>query len=252
MRTRQRPGLAALGLVALAVCSTPAAAGIIEYGNENVLNSGATYPTDPKAGATLSGLAPNVVTDATLTLGHGFPFTPNAGDFPGTDQIFVGSSQTATHDGYAGAASRMNGPQVLTMDYSSQISAGQTVATLTLGIASDDFQFPVFGQPFTAQVNGTTNTALTSKLNSLNETGPVVHFFTIGINPAILSPNNVLTLSINEGGDGGDGWAVDFLTIGVTTAPLASPVPEPSSFALLAMAGLALAGWRRWRTSRTV
>ena len=40
---------------------------------------------------------------------------------------------------------------------------------------------------------------------------------TIGIDPAVLQTNNILTLSIDEGGNGGDGWAIDFLTVGVTT-----------------------------------
>jgi hypothetical protein len=144
----------------------------LEFGNENVLGTG-TYPSDPKAGATLQGLAPNVVTDATLSLGHGFPFSPGPGDFPGTDQIYVGSNQTGNHDGYSGFSGRLPGPQVVTLNYSSLVSAGQLVTTLTLGIASDDFQFTVFGQPFTASVNGTTDTALTNKLNSpLNKRVP--------------------------------------------------------------------------------
>jgi len=44
--------------------------------------------------------------------GHEFPFTPSAGDFAGTDQIYVRSVQTAAHDGYAGAAQRINGPSM--------------------------------------------------------------------------------------------------------------------------------------------
>jgi hypothetical protein len=28
----------------------------------------------------------------------------------------------------------------------------------------------------------------------------------------------VLTLTIDDGGDGGDGWAIDFLTVAVTTS----------------------------------
>jgi hypothetical protein len=247
-----------LGLAALALCLACAGqgrAGVIEYGNENVLNSGTTYPSDPKAGATLQGLAANVVTDASLTQPHGYPFTPTVGDFPGTDQIYVGSNQTGTHDGYSVYSGRLAGPQVITMNYASLVPAGQAVATLTLGIAADDFQDPVFGQPFSAQVNGGTDAALTAKLNSLSETGPLVHFFTIGIDPSLLNSTDVLTLSINEGGDGGDGWAVDFLTIGVTTTPLApppTPVPEPSTFALLALGGGALVGWRRWRKRKAV
>ncbi len=100
---------------------------------------------------------------------------------------------------------------------------------LTLGIAADDFQNTVFGNPFTASVNGITNVALTNELNSLNQTGPVVQFFTIGIDPSLLSSTNVLTLTISEGGTGGDGYAVDFLTVGVTT----QSVPEPSGLILL-------------------
>jgi hypothetical protein len=145
---------------------------------------------------------------------------------------------------------RVNGPQLLTLDYSSLVPAGQRINTLTLGIAADDFQFPSFGQPFTAQVNGVTNAALTAKLDAIDESGPQVHFFTIGIDPAVLSPTNTLNLRIDEGGDGGDGWAVDFLTVGVTTTQIAATVPEPSSLTLLTLGGLALAGWRRWKGRR--
>src|SRR5262245_40284244 len=115
--------------VALAAAHAQCQAGVMVYGTENVLNTGATYPSDPKAGATLQGLAANSITEATLTLDHGFPFTPAAGNFPGTDQIYVGSNQTGTHDGYAGAASRIAGPQVVSLDYSSLVPSGQKVTT---------------------------------------------------------------------------------------------------------------------------
>lgn len=189
----------------------------VEYGDEDLCNTG-TYSIDPKTGATLIGLAPDVVTHSTATFNHSFPFSPTAGDYPGTDQIYVGHTQTGTFDGYAGAASRINGPQVITLDYSSLVPAGQAVATLTLGIGADDFQFPNWGQPFTVMINGATNAALTSAINGLNQTGPYEQFLSIGIDPAVLQANHILTLSIDEGGNGGDGWAVDFLTVGVTTA----------------------------------
>ncbi len=190
--------------------------GFVEYGNENLLNTG-TYSSDPKAGATLVGLAPNATSDATLSVSHANPFSPSSGDYAGTDQIYVGSTQTASHDGYASAPQKKNGPQVITMNYASLVPAGQPINSLTLGIAADDFQFPVWGQSFTAKINGSIDAALTSKLNSLSETGATVHFFTIGIDPSLLQANNILTLSIDEGGDGGDGWAIDFLTVGVNT-----------------------------------
>lgn len=223
--------------VVLFASSTRAHAGVIEYGNENLLGTG-TYPSDPKAGATLSGLLPGVVTDATNSFFHGYPFSPGVNDFPGTDQIYVGSTQTGADDGYSTAPERINGPQVLSLDYSSLIGAGQVVQTFTLGIASDDFQFPLFGNPYTATINGIVNLPLTNELNSLNDSGPVEHFFTIGIDPSLLSPTGIMTLSIDQGGNGGDGWAVDFLTVGITTT---SSVPEPSSFALMGLGAIGLA-----------
>jgi hypothetical protein len=112
------------------------------------------------------------------------------------------------------------------------------LSTLTLGIAADDFQFPSFGQPFTAKINGSVNSALTSQLNPFNQSGPIVQFFTIGLNPSVDSGSHILMLSIDEGGDG---WAVDFLTVGATTQG-SSAVPEPSSVALLASVLAAMAG----------
>jgi hypothetical protein len=204
-------------------------AGTLEFGDEDLLNTG-SYGSDPKAGATLLGLAPNVVSTATNAFGpHGFPFAPAAGDFAGTDQIFVGAAQTAIHDGYSEAPQRLSGPLVATLDYSALVPSGTTVGTFTLGIAADDFQFPDFGQPFTATINGITDAALTSELNSLSLNGPLTHFFTIGIDPSLLVGSHILTLSISEGGDGGDGFAADFFTAGVT-ANAASTVPLPSAF----------------------
>jgi PEP-CTERM motif len=208
------------------------------YGDENVLNTG-TYPSDPTAGATLEGLVPGDVTAATLIQPHVYPFTPDVGDYPGTDQIYVGSVQTGSHDGYSISPERINGPQNISLDYGDLVPAGQSIQTFTLGIAYDDFQFPAFGNPFTVTVNGQVNATLTSVANSLNEGGPLVQFITAGLDPSILNPSNILSLSIDEGGDGGDGWAIDYLTVGVTT------VPEPASFALLGVA--AIAGLRRRR-----
>jgi hypothetical protein len=212
--------------------------GVLQYGDQDVLGT-ATYASDPTAGATLQGLATDAITFATLITPHGFPFTPSVGEFPGTDQIYVGSTQTGAHDGYAGASERIAGPQVLSLDYSALLT-GPTISSLTLGIAADDFQNAVFGQPFTASINGIVNPALTAALNGLDQSGPVVQFLSIGINPAVLDPSHILNITIDQGGDGGDGWAVDFLTVGVTT------VPSPGAAGLLGLGG-ALVGMRRRR-----
>ena len=227
--------------LATAFVSGRATAAVTYYGTPDLEGYGYPGNADPTVGANPQGLAPDAVTLATTAYGHPFPFAPAAGDYPGTHQIYVGSNQTADRDGYSGYSGRIAGPQVVTMNYASMVPAGSAVTTLTLGIGADDFQFPAWGDPFTAAVNGVVDPAISNQLMALNQTGPYEQYFSIGIDPASLLPSGVLTLSINEGGDGGDGWAVDFFTIGVTTAP----VPEPVTAALIAFGGLLMTSRRR-------
>jgi hypothetical protein len=224
--------------------ASPLSASVITFGTEDCLTTNCYGASDPTAGATLQGLSAGSMTSATTSFGHSFPFAPTPGDFSGTDQIYVGSNQTAQLDGYSGAAQRMAGPLVLTLDYSPEIPQGQQLDTLTLGLALDDFQPTALGQPFTVSIDGTLNTALTTFVNTLNETGPQVQFFTFGLNTALDNSNHVLTVSIDEGGNGGDGFAVDFATVGVTTSA-ASSVPEPGTAGLFAIAALAALAGRR-------
>ena len=262
-------GLASLSLLGLAALPTHAqvttiAPGVLEYGDEDQGGagpySGGFNPVgfDPKAGATLKGLAPGAITQGVQSGGHDqFTTRPAAGDFAGTDTIHVGSTfTTLAHDGYAGqylnGQAGVKGPDTFALDYSSLIAPGSTLQTLTLGIAADDFQFGRYGQPFTASINGVVNTALSAKLNSLTLTDPADLFFTFGVDKSLLNGSNVLNLSIDEGGDGGDGYAVDFLTVGVTT----NAVPEASttaSFGLLltlGLGGLVLAAKKKKAASR--
>jgi len=229
-------------LVCLVVCvvsSVPvASAGSVLFGDMDCLEQGCYGALDPRAGASLEGLADGVVTQATNVFGHGFGFSPVA-DFAGTDQIYVGSVQTGAHDGYSVFAGRINGPQVFVLDYSSLITGSQ-ILSITLGIAADDFQAPSLGQPYIVLLNGGSAPALSGAINALDFGGPAVHFFSIGLDPALDNPSHTLTLSIDQGGDGGDGWAVDFLTVGVTTN-----APEPATEGVLG-AGLVGLAWM-WR-----
>jgi PEP-CTERM motif len=227
-------------LLACASGATRVVGAVMLYGDKDVLNDPNTsYPVDPTTGVMLEGLAPDAVTFGAPPVGHAYPFSPAVGDYPGTDQIYVGSLQTGTHDGYSVSTERINGPQVISLDYSALVPAGQSVASLTLGIAADDFQFPQFAQSFTALINGAAAPVLTNVLRGVDQSGPVVQFFSIGISPAVLAANHVLTLSIDQGGDGGDGWAVDFLTVGVTTTP------EPTTLLLSGLGTVGLLAMRR-------
>lgn len=214
---------AALG----AALSTQAA--VLYFGDVDVLNTGASYPTDPTAGAQLTGVAPGFYTVGSSGFGHSYPFTPDVGDFPGTDQIYVGSNQTGNMDGYS-SSPRVAGPHVLNLDYSPIAQAGPI--SLTLGLMLSDFQQPEFGQPYTASINGVIDLDLTILLNAVDQGGPVTYFISYGVSPGLLTPDNKLVLSIDQGGNGGDGWAIDFATIGITA------VPEPSEWT--ALAGLTL------------
>lgn len=245
-----RPAAALAAAAVLTVAARPAQAdGFLEFGDEDRLNSGA-YSSEPKAGATLFGLSSGMVTFATNTYNNDFPFSPAAGDFAGTDTIYVGSNQTGSFDGYAGYNGRVQGPLVLTLNYSSLIPVGQSVATLTLGLAISDFQQPSFRQPYTATINGVAQTVLTNQLNTVDQTGPRVQFFSIGLSPTLDNTNHTLTVSIDEGGNGGDGFAIDFATVGVTTQA-ATAAPEPGTFPLIGftlLVGTEL--YRRRRASR--
>jgi subtilase family serine protease len=217
-------------------------AGLLTYGDEDLLGFNG-YTSDPKTSAILSGLTANDISDSSVQATHAYPFVGNPSNYPGTDQIYVGSNQSRTRDGYSASSDRRGGPQLITMNYASLIPQGRSLNSLTLGIAADDFQFHQFGQAFIAKINGVTNDALTSKLNSLRQTGPITQFFTIGIDPRQLTANHILTLSIDSAGDGGDGWAIDFLTIGVQTSRYevyesSTKLIDSQSFISLGAAGL--------------
>ena len=224
--------------------SANASAFVMTFGDKDALGFDIYGDDEPTDGASLEGLMTGDVTFAFNSYAHGFPFDPEITDHAGTDQIFVGSDQTAVGDGYSVYASRMAGPQVITVDYNPIVQAGHSVDTLTLGIAADDFQeaHPFFNNGYIALVNGTIVVDLINELNGLNQSGPHVQYFSLGIDPSILDPSHSLTLTIDQAGLGNDGWAIDFLTIGVTTS---INMPLPPAFVLFAAGLMATAGLSR-------
>ena len=229
---------------ALVACATPLAAqtttlapGVLQYGSANCLGFNCYGSADPTAGANLTDLAAGASTVGTTSFAPGYPGAPAAGAVAGTDHLYVGATQTGFNDGYSNYSGRVHGPQVFTLDYNALVPPGIGFTSLTLGIMTDDFEFPAYGNPFTARINGTVDAGLSALLNKLDETGARARFVTYGLDATLLPASNVLTLSIDEGGTGGDGWAVDFLTLGVPGFSPPVVIPEPSPL-LLAGAGL--------------
>jgi hypothetical protein len=184
------------------------AAGIAVFGSEGFF--GQQYPAkaNPYEGTALTGLAPNVSTVAISKFVAPATFAPIATDYPGTDQIYVGSNEIP-------GADQLVGPQVITLDYSALTKLSHPIKTFTLGIATDGFEDPTTNIPYTVSINGVVNTTLTSILNNLNDADRVEQFVSIGIDPAQLSASKVLTISIDSPGNDVSGWAVDFLTVGI-------------------------------------
>jgi hypothetical protein len=176
------------------------------YGSENLLGAGFTIGQNPFAGATLRGLTTGATSTASTKFAGPSVITPAVGDFAGTDQVYVGSTQTA-------AAGQVVGPQVLTLDYSPLTQLGHAIKTFTLGLATNGFENPTINSPYTATINGVVSPALSSLLNSIDGAGRVEQFVSIGIDPTTLSPTKTLTITID--GPGGSGWAIDFATIGI-------------------------------------
>lgn len=221
-------------------------ANVQTYGDVDQLNQG-SYPEDPTTGASTFGLAANQITFATNSYFHGnWPFTPEPDDLPGTDTMYAGAFPYAGGDGYSNSSGHINGIQEITIDYGAQVPEGHTITSFTLGIAADDFQFQIFGNPYTAVINNAQVPALSDVLNAFDQTGPLVRFFTIGLDVNTLRPDHTLTLLIRQAAGGargdanvGDGWAIDFLTVGLET------VPTPGVASLVGLA--AVTGFRRRR-----
>lgn len=202
----------------------PAAPKVLVYGDKDLFGSQYPKGAHPTAGAQLYGLQPGQVSTATQTYDYGNIFTPGFGDlggqtdYPGTDQLYVASSSTPQ------MSQIQRGPEVISMDYSSQVPPGQVATGLTLGMAASNFNAQGTQQTYTAWINNQIDVPLSRQLNSLEMSAQDTQFFAIGIDPQLLLPDDTLTLKIDASGSSNPlAWAIDFLTIGVTTAPAPTP-----------------------------
>ena len=198
----------------------PSQSQVLVFGDKDLFGTQYANGVDPTAGTQLDGLTPGQVTMSSGTYYYAHGFAPGLGDlggqsdYPGTDQPYVGSAITDVQ------SPTLRGPQIISMDYSSQVPAGQQVAGLTLGMAVTGFDSTDTRDTYTAWINGQVNRPLSQELNSLRQGGQMTQFFTTGIDPKLLRPGNSLSLQIDASGDWAGPWAIDFLTIGVTTEPI--------------------------------
>lgn len=217
------PAAGVMSLLGLVMQPSSAQAMVLEYGDRDCLGFDCYGQIDPTADVTLNGLAANESSISNERFFHSFPFLPEADDYAGTDQIFCNTANAPeTGDGYCNSdAEATIGSLTTVLDYSAALSPNEIVKTLTLGIASDDFQTRDFGGRFKAFINGQEYDFLSQLLDGLNNGGPSVKFFSVGVPLDFLTADNQLSIEIaKEGGiDTPDGFAADFFTVGVETVP---------------------------------
>ena len=88
-------------LVAALFACANAFGAAMTFGDKDALGFDVYGDSEPTDGASLEGLTIGAVTFSFTGFAHGFPFSPEVSDYSGTDQIFVGSDQTAFGDGYS-------------------------------------------------------------------------------------------------------------------------------------------------------
>ncbi len=214
---------------------------VLEFGDRDCLGMGCYDPAEVTSSAELIGLAENEVSIADGRFFHTYPFTPEADDFSGTDQIYCTDKNgvDASSDGFCNSSEAIFSSLVTTLDYSAAITANSTVKNLTLGLGTSDFQTQAFGGSFIASINGQEYDILSQTLDSLENGGPSFRFFSVGIPLDLLDSSHQLTLEIDKTETSRDGIALDFLTVGVETHTPEIPTPAaifPTLFGLVSAA----------------
>lgn len=191
-------------LPTLVLADTPEADLMVRTGDIDNLGFGWASGFDPFSGKS--------------TPAHGFPWSPEAEDPPGTDRIMVVSSYVghppAGTDGYTTSTVRPgNQVQPIQIDYD---LGDLIVASAALQLFVDDFQAPSRHSQYAVTLNGIRIPALETILNSINQTGPVGKLISVNLPPDALEVvrTNRLTVLIDDTTTGaGDGFAIDFVKL---------------------------------------
>ena len=152
------------------------------------------------------------------TPSHGFPWTIDSTDAPGTDRIMVVSSYVGTppsgSDGYTNGTSRPdNDPQPITVTYDLN---GITINSAILQVFADDFQAPVWGANYQVTIDNVRAPFFEDVINSLSQSGPIGKIVSVNIPNSFLqyfSDGEVAILFDDPTTGAGDGYAIDFVKI---------------------------------------
>ena len=149
---------------------------------------------------------------------HGFPWTVDSTDAPGTDRIMVVSSYNGSppygQDGYTSNTSRPeNLPRSILLTYDLK---NLELESAVLQIFVDDFQASIWGANYFVTINGVSAPYAANVINSLSQTGPVGKIINVTIPEEYLyllesGSMNILFDDTTTGA--GDGYAIDFVKL---------------------------------------
>lgn len=177
---------------------------MVRVGDIDNLNNGFEEHFDPFSG--------------NITPPHDFPWALDPDDPEGTDRImvvtsYVGRSEEEA-DGYTRDTSRPeNSVRPITLEYSLE---GRALAGAIIQIFIDDLQAPRWGADYKITLNGLRARFMESRLNVLDQDGPVGQLISIDVPDEFISEvsSGRLEIKIDDLTTGaGDGYAVDFVKL---------------------------------------
>jgi len=151
------------------------------------------------------------------TPAHGFPWTADPADAPGTDVILIGSGYTGSppsgSDGYASNVMVDELPQPITLTYDLQ---GVTISSAAVQVFVDDFQAASHAASYQVTLDGVRIPVFERAINSLAQTGPIGKLVTLEIPDQyldVLDDGEVEFLIDDPATGAGDGYAIDFVKL---------------------------------------